>query len=57
MKPAFELICAWCTPSMFDSTGSSTVLTLMVVRSKVFSTLYSVVLLPLPVGPVTSAMP
>ena len=57
VKPAFGFTCAWCTPSRFDSTGSSTVLTLIEVRSKVCSALYSVVLLPEPVGPVTSAMP
>jgi hypothetical protein len=51
------LTCVWPIPSRSYSIGSSTVITLTVEASIRFSAEYSVVLLPEPVGPVTSTMP
>ncbi len=47
----------WPMPGSSYSIGSSTVSTLVVVVSSVCRAAYSVVVLPLPVGPVTSTMP
>ena len=47
----------WPMPGSSYSTGSSTVSTLVVDASTVLRPAYSVVVLPEPVGPVTSTMP
>ena len=47
----------WFTPGSMYSTGSSTVRILRSVMLSSVSAAYSVVVLPLPVGPVTSTMP
>ena len=47
----------WLTPSSWYSTGSSTVISLLSLVLRVFSAVYRVVVLPLPVGPVTSSTP
>ena len=57
MSPIFGFTCTWFTRSSRYSTGSSAV---MIFVSGVFtcwSAAYSVVVLPLPVGPVTSSIP
>src|SRR6185312_5372521 len=56
-NPIWGFTCIWLTPSSWYSTGSSTV---MILRSGVLifdSAVYSVVVLPEPVGPVTSRIP
>ena len=57
LSSIFSFTCTWLMPCSRYSTGSSTV---TILRSMVFNSLsaaYSVVVLPLPVGPVTSTMP
>ena len=51
------LTCVWPTPSSAYSIGSSTVIMLSEPRGSRDSAAYSVVVLPDPVGPVTSTMP
>ncbi|MNS55627.1 hypothetical protein D3C72_884640 [compost metagenome] len=51
------LTCVWLMPDRSYSMGSSTVRMLLVAASRRLSAAYSVVVLPLPVGPVTSTMP
>jgi hypothetical protein len=51
------LTCTWLMRGMRYSTGSSTVMILCSGTLTVFSAAYSVVVLPLPVGPVTRIMP
>ena len=56
-RPISSCICTWLMPCRLYSTGSSAVL---MFTSGLFSSLsaeYSVVVLPEPVGPVTSTMP
>jgi hypothetical protein len=56
-RPFFSFTGICSTPASWYSTGSSMVMTLSVPRLVSPSTAYSVVVLPLPVGPVTSSMP
>ena len=57
VNPAFGLICVWRIDGIWYSTGSSTVRMLRSVLPRYASAEYSVVVLPAPVGPVTSTMP
>ena len=57
VKSIFALTCVWPMPASSYSTGSSTVSTLVVLVSTRPKDAYSVVVLPEPVGPVTSTMP
>ena len=50
-------ICTWIRPSISYSTGSSVVMILTVSSLASFRAAYSVVVLPEPVGPVTTTMP
>ena len=57
VRPICSCTCIWVMPCSRYSIGSSTV---TILRSTEFSAsrpVYSVVVLPLPVGPVTSTMP
>ena len=56
-SPMFSRICTWLTPGRLNSTGSSAVM--MLVSGVLIREIdeYSVLVLPLPVGPVTSTMP
>ena len=53
----FSLTWTWFKPSRRYSTGSSTVMILQSGLFSSFSAAYKVVVLPLPVGPVTSTIP
>ena len=57
VMPARGLIWDWLTPSSLYSTGSSTVMIFFVTVLSLLSAAYSVVVLPLPVGPVTKIIP
>ena len=57
VRPDLGLTCTWVIPSSTFSTGSSTVTTLIFFLMMRLSTAYRVVVLPLPVGPVTSTIP
>ncbi len=57
VKPIAGLICAWLTPGMSYSTGSSTVRILRPGSFRIDKIVASVVVLPLPVGPVMTIMP
>ena len=57
VSPAASLVCAWVTPSIEYSMGSSMVaIEISGLRRSAIAE-YSVVDLPLPVGPVTSTSP
>ena len=56
-KSILGLTWVWPTPANSYSIGSSTVMMLLRVASKVCSAAYKVVVLPEPVGPVTKIMP
>ena len=56
-SPMFSFTCTWLTPARLNSTGSSAVM-MLVSGVLIFEIAeYSVFVLPLPVGPVTSTMP
>ena len=57
VSPICGLTWIWLMPRSWYSIGSSTVTTLRVMAFSPVSPVYSVVVLPLPVGPVTSTMP
>ena len=57
VSPIFSLTWNWFTRSSWYSTGSSTVQTFRSTPRSTSSAAYSVVLLPDPVGPVTSTIP
>ena len=56
-KSIFGLTWVWPTPASSYSIGSSTVMMLACAASSICSAAYKVVVLPEPVGPVTSTMP
>ena len=56
-SPICGLAWIWLMPSIWYSTGSSTVMILTSAVLSLLSAVYSVVVLPEPVGPVTSRMP
>ena len=56
-RPICGLAWIWLMPSIWYSTGSSTVMILTSAVLSLLSAVYSVVVLPEPVGPVTSRMP
>jgi hypothetical protein len=56
-SPICGLAWIWLMPSIWYSTGSSTVMILTSGVLSLLSAVYSVVVLPEPVGPVTSRMP
>ena len=57
VKPAFALVWTWLIPCNLYSTGSSTVIMFFLISFKLLNTVYKVVDLPLPVGPVTRMIP
>ena len=57
MRLILLLICTWLTRGKRYSTGSSTVIIFLLAWLSSLNAAYSVVVLPLPVGPVTSTMP
>ena len=57
MGQGISLIGTWMRPSMSYSTGSSVVISFMSMVLSSWRAEYSVVVLPEPVGPVTSTMP
>ena len=57
VSPTCGLTWIWLMPRSWYSIGSSTVTTLRETAFSPVSPVYSVVVLPLPVGPVTSTMP
>ncbi len=57
VSPIDGWTCTWLIPSNWYSTGSSTVTIFTPGPRSISSAEYSVVVFPLPVGPVTSTMP
>ena len=57
VSPIDGLTCDWLMPGISYSTGSSMVRILRVGSLRIDSMVASVVVLPLPVGPVTTIMP
>ena len=57
VRPIGSRICTWLTPRRLNSTGSSAVMTLTPGVLSLAIDEYSVLVFPLPVGPVTSTMP
>ncbi len=57
LSPMFSRTCTWLTPGRLNSTGSSAVMMLVSVVLIFEIDEYSVLVLPLPVGPVTRTMP
>ena len=57
LRSILSITCTWFRPGRRYSIGSSTVMILRSVSFSAFSAAYSVVVLPLPVGPVTTNIP
>ena len=57
VKPALVFTAIWLIPSMVRSMGSSMVIMFFVILFNFWRVAYSVVDLPLPVGPVSKIMP
>ena len=57
VSPAFGFTMTWLIPAIWYSTGSSMVMMLLSVELSRLRIVYSVVVFPLPVGPVSRMIP